>query len=383
MKSYKKQFPILKTITYFDSAALVQKPLSVIRAGAEFYTKFAINNHSKNSKLGLIIEEKIATVRKKIAKLIQAQSDEIIFTSGTTESINLFALMIQSQIKANDEILLSKYNHTSNLIPWFNIAKATKAKIVLSNNLEKDINKKTKIIAYSQKTNNINIIFDQAKIYNLALKNKAIVVNDATQAINSQEVNFNYFDVVAFSTNKLYGPTGLGILAIKKPLLDTLEPIKTGGGTISTIIDSQNWNYYNNVNKFEAGTLNLSAIWEFENALNLIETIGIANIKNYLKKLSFYLFDQLSQIENIQIYSKRGDSIILFNINNIPAQDISSYLGHNDIYVRSGTFCAPLISQILNQDSFVRVSLALYNDKKDVDKLVEYLKKYEGFLDFV
>ncbi|MXR09026.1 aminotransferase class V-fold PLP-dependent enzyme, partial [Mycoplasma hyorhinis] len=145
MKSYKKQFPILKTITYFDSAALVQKPLSVIKAGAEFYTKFAINNHSKNSKLGLIIEEKIATVRKKIAKLIQAQSDEIIFTSGTTESINLFALMIQSQIKANDEILLSKYNHTSNLIPWFNIAKATKAKIVLSNNLEKDINKKTKI----------------------------------------------------------------------------------------------------------------------------------------------------------------------------------------------------------------------------------------------
>lgn len=287
MKSYKKQFPILKTITYFDSAALVQKPLSVIKAGAEFYTKFAINNHSKNSKLGLIIEEKIATVRKKIAKLIQAQSDEIIFTSGTTESINLFALMIQSQIKANDEILLSKYNHTSNLIPWFNIAKATKAKIVLSNNLEKDINKKTKIIAYSQKTNNINIIFDQAKIYNLALKNKAIVVNDATQAINSQEVNFNYFDVVAFSTNKLYGPTGLGILAIKKPLLDTLEPIKTGGGTISTIIDSQNWNYYNNVNKFEAGTLNLSAIWEFENALNLIETIGIANIKNYLKNFLF------------------------------------------------------------------------------------------------
>ncbi|QJB71290.1 aminotransferase class V-fold PLP-dependent enzyme [Mycoplasma sp. 1654_15] len=383
MKTYRKYFPILKNITYLDSAALVQKPKSVIDAGVEFYTKFAVNSHSRNSKLGLINEEKIEIVRQKTAKLINSQTEEITFTSGTTESINLFVLMYKNFIKKNDEILLSSYNHTSNLIPWFNLAKEKKAKIVLSENIEKDINPKTKIISFSQKTNNINVEINIKKIKKLALKNKAIVVNDATQAINSQEVDFDDFDVVAFSSNKTYGPTGLGVLAIKKKLLNKLKPIKTGGGTVSTIVDETNWTYYENVNKFEAGTLNLAAIWEFEKSLDLIEEVGIKKINLQLKKISNYLYDELSKIKDIKIYGQRGDSILLFNIKNVPAQDISSYLGHNNIFVRSGTFCAPLISNILKEDSFVRVSLAFYNNKKDIDVLIKYLKNYEGFLDFV
>ncbi|UWD33901.1 aminotransferase class V-fold PLP-dependent enzyme [Mesomycoplasma molare] len=380
---FKKMFPMLENIVYLDSAALAQKPLSVIEAGVEFYSKFSISTRTSDSKIGILVQQKVDLVREKIAKLIDAKSDEIIFSSGTTESINFFSLMAKQFLKEDDEILLSYYNHSSNIVPWMQIAKELKLKIVFSKNILKDINEKTKLICYSQVTNNLNQNFNSDEIYKKAKENNAIVLNDAAQAIAHEKVTFKNSDVVVFSANKMYGPTGLGVLAIKNKILKNINPVFFGGGAVEKIESSNDWVSKKGVSAFEPGTPNLAAIWQFEKSIDLINEIKIENIHELNLELSKYLYDQLLTIKDIKIASKRGDFITLFNIKNYASQDIASYLGHKDIYVRSGNFCSKLIPLVEDENDYVRVSLAFYNDKSDIDKLIQALKEGGDFLSFL
>ncbi|MGZ9428848.1 aminotransferase class V-fold PLP-dependent enzyme [Mycoplasma sp. 1012] len=383
MNNYKKLFPMLSKITYFDNAALSQKPLSVIEAGVDFYSNYSISTRTSDSKIGIQVLKKVETVRKKIAKLIDAKKYEIIFTSGTTESINVFALMSKQFLKANDEILLSFYNHSSNIVPWIEIAKELNLKVKYSKNLLEDINKNTKIICYSQVTNNINQNFNSTEIYKKAKEVKAIVFNDAAQAIAHDKVSFKNSDIVVFSANKMYGPTGLGVLAIKSKILNKINPVIFGGGAVEKIDKSNNWTRKSGISAFEPGTMNLAAIWQLDKAIDLINEVSIEKIHNLNLEVANYLYDQLSTIEGINISSKRGDFITLFNIKQYAPQDIASYLGHKDIYVRSGNFCSKLLSEVENENNYVRISVAFYNDKTDVDKLVQALKEGGDFLSFI
>ncbi|WP_033160905.1 aminotransferase class V-fold PLP-dependent enzyme [[Mycoplasma] collis] len=384
-KNYRNLFPMLKKITYLDNAALMQKPSSVIKAGVEFYENFSISNRTIDSRLGLRIAKKINDVRQKIADLVDSSSDEVIFNSGTTQALNNFSQMIEPFIEENDEIIISYYNHSSNIIPWIEIAKKKKAKIIYSETIIEDINEKTKIICYSQVTNNFNKKIDLKFLYKKAKQFNAILVNDAAQAISSEKVSLKLCDVIAFSANKMYGPTGLGFLIIKKNLLKKLKPNIFGGGSVEKIVDLNNnlWNKKNSIEQYEPGTLNLAAIWQFEYSLDLLKEITLKKIKEKATKVAEYLYDKLLKIDDLIIHSNRGDLITLFTMKNSSAQDIASYLGHKDIYVRSGTFCSKLIPFIKNEQNYVRVSIAFYNNKKDIDTLIKALKEGGNFFEFL
>lgn len=388
--SYKKMFPMFKNnknIVYFDNSALTFKPKLVIKSINDFYTKYSVSTRTSDSTLGIKMSNLISQTKNNIGSLIDAKENEIIFTSGTTESLNLIIRML-SKIIFDGEILLSYYNHSSNIVPFIEIFKNSNIKINYfsdMNSLLKLINNKTKIISLSQITNNFNVAYDLETIYKLCKEKNIILINDAAQVITHQKISLHNSDVIVFSGNKLYGPTGVGVLCVKEDLLRKLEPQKWGGGQVQNI-DYNAWTAKNSLYKYEPGTLNFAGILGLNAAVNFIKLISYKKINQIENKLANYLYDELSKLDNIVIESKRGDLILLFNVKNIPSQDVTSYLGHKNIYVRSGIFCAHMITKNNNikyKNSYIRISISFYNTKRDVDILVKTLKKGGDFLEFL
>ncbi|ENY69590.1 Nitrogen fixation protein NifS [Mycoplasmopsis bovigenitalium 51080] len=383
MKHLRNQFPMAKKIVYLDSAALVLKPNDAIKAVNNFYKNYSVSVRTSNSPLGIKNDLLIKNLRQKVAKLLLTNLEEtsIIFTSGTTASLNNFAQMYSNSIEKGDEILLSAHNHSSNFIPWIEVAKLKNATIKVSQNMIEDINKNTKIIALSQITNNFHIDFDLNEIYAKAQKYNAIVVNDAAQAIVNEQVSMQNADVVAFSTNKFYGPTGVGVLAVKNNLLKKLSPNIYGGGSVLGIAKDCNWIQNNSIEGFEPGTANFAGLHMFDAALTFFnQNIGYEKTNKIIRDLSNYTHKILKKVKNIEIYSKPGDHIVLFNIKQHDSHDVAHYLGTQNIYVRSGVFCAHYLKNIYNENSYVRVSLGIYNNKKDIKRLVEALNNGGDFI---
>lgn len=385
----RKFFPMLinnKKLIYFDNAALMLKPKSVIKEGNDFYTKYSISNRTADSTLGIKIANKILETRNKVAKFVDANENEVIFTSGTTESLNLAARMLLQIVKSGT-ILLSIYNHSSNIVPFLELfSKNKNIKIKYFDDQKSLINlidENTKIISLSEITNNFQINYDLNEIYEICKKKNIILINDCAQAIAHKHVSLHNSDVLTFSANKLYGPTGLGALVIKNNLLNKLNPEKWGGGQVQNI-DYDKWELKPTIAKYEPGTANLVAICQFGKSIDFVNKITYAKIQEIESNLSNYLYEKLSIISNIKIDSKKGSNIILFNIKNIPSQDVASYFGHKNVYLRSGRFCAFLFSKHPNyQKTYIRISLSIYNTKKDIDKFIKLLNKGGNFLDFL
>ncbi|AWX42735.1 Probable cysteine desulfurase [Metamycoplasma cloacale] len=386
--SYKKMFPMFKNnkkFVYLDNAALTQKPYSVIEAGNEFYTKYSISTRTSDSKLGVYVLNKLNQARENIAKFLDAQPDEFIFTSGTTESLNLIAKMLSKWFDSG-EIILTYFNHNSNVLPYIENFNDSKFKFIFAETEEdiiNNINVNTRIIALPQLSNNIPKKFNLDLIYKKAKSVNAIVINDAAQAIAHSKVSLSNCDVIAFSANKIFGPMGVGGLVVKQELLTKLHPAKWGGGQVNDV-QMCNWNLKPNISRFEPGTPNLPGIFQFNQAIEFIKKIGYKKIVQKEAILSEYLIKRLKEIKDIQIETYPDSNIVLFNIGIYSPQDIASYLGHKNIYVRSGVFCAHNF-RMLNKfsKSYVRVSLSFYNSKKDIDKLIEALKQGGDFLDFI
>ncbi|WP_045433189.1 aminotransferase class V-fold PLP-dependent enzyme [Metamycoplasma canadense] len=383
----KKIFPMFKNnldIIYLDNAALTFKPKSVIKKGVEFYEKFSISTRTADSKIGIKIANDLRNVRQKIANFVQSNENEVIFTQGTTDGLNQIASML-SRITNNGEIIFSYFNHSSAIVPF--IENFKNKNIVFKycedeNSILKSINKNTKILIIPQTTNNFQIKFDLKKIYKKCKKYNTILINDAAQAIAHTKVDFNYCDVLVFSSNKIYGPTGSGALIVKEDILSKLSPIKWGGGQVQDIYQTCSWNMRNSISKWEPGTLNFAGILQMGEALNFLNSFNIKKIQKYETEIANYAYDELLKIKNITIDSKRGDTIILFNINSVSSQDVASYLGNRNIYVRAGAFCAYKFKEVNNlSNSYVRISLALYNNKNDIDVLVETLKNGGNFIE--
>ncbi|QKT05421.1 aminotransferase class V-fold PLP-dependent enzyme [Mycoplasma sp. OR1901] len=380
----RKQFPILNNITYFDSAALVLKPSIATNAITEYYTQKSISSRTADTPLGNEINQTIISVRNKVATLLDAKDSEIIFTSGTTESINLFVKMFEQLLKKDDVILLSSFNHSSNIIPWIEIGKQTGAIIKYSENLIEDIQNTSnlKIVSLAQETNNFNQDFDIDKIYKLTKEKGAYLFNDAAQAISHQKVSFSFSDAVAFSTNKFYGPTGLGVLAVKSELLKQMKPVKFGGGAIDDINKDSTWTLKKTIAAFEPGTPDIAGMYMFNKSLDFFNEIGYQRTQEILQKLSKYLHEQLSKLDNVEVFSKSGDYIALINVKGINSQDVATYLGSKQIYTISGIFCAPYLRNIKEEYSYLRISLAIYNNFEDIDKLINELKNGGDFYAF-
>ena len=376
----RKDFPLLEKTIYLDSGAGTLKPLSVIEKIVNYYKDYPINNHSVDSSLGEIVIRKINQTRKTISKLVDCKMHEIIFTTGTTDGLNKISRTLDHLVNKDDEIIISKYAHSSNAAPWIQLAKRNKAKIIISEDIINDINLKTKIVAFAQINNSIYKENDIEAIYQKIKSYGGILINDAAQAINSTKVTIKNSDIIVFSGTKLYGPTGSGALIVKEKLLKTLKPEIIGGGSVIDF-DEKTILLKSGFHGFEPGTLNVAGIIGMGAGIDYMVKYDDFNHK---KKLVKYAFDKLSKIKDIEMISKRSDYNVLFKIKNISSQEVVSYLGHRNIILRAGKQCALYLFNDKNGiDESIRMSFAIYNEKSDIDLAIKAIKEGQrgGFID--
>ena len=391
----KSDFPIFNNsdLIYLDNASTSQKPQAVLDTINSVYTKSNANVHRALYSLGTEATEKYEDSRKKIANFIGAHSEkEIIFTSGATESLNLLAYSLSSDLCPEDEILISEMEHHSNIIPWQRLAKRTGAKIQyipitiggeldLSevNNL---FNSNTKIVSITHVSNVLGTINPIKKISSMAHQYGAVLIIDGAQGAAHKKINVKDLgcDFYAFSGHKMLGPTGSGVLWGKLNLLDHMEPFMSGGEMIDKVtMTSATWNEV--PYKFEAGTPNFIQAIGLGAAVEYLESIGMDEITYHEKELTSYALNKLQTINNIKIHGFGNNRIgvVSFNIENIHPHDLAQFLNEYNIALRVGHHCAqPLLSK-LNETSTARLSTYLYNDEEDIDKLCSALQEIIGY----
>lgn len=390
MKNIKNEFPFFinnSEVTYLDSAASSLKLNSVIKRLNDYYINNGTNIHRGVYKLAHEATEAFELTRSNVAKLINANTEEIIFTKGTTDSLNKLALSLAELINPGDEIITSELEHHSSLLPWQAIAKEKGAKLVFvklddegritTNNFKKAINNKTKIVALTQVSNALGFITPVKEIVEITRNYNAYIIIDAAQSISHLSIDVKDLDVdfLAFSAHKMYGPNGVGILYGKANLLRELTPFEYGG-EMAHLVDKEESSYKDIPHKFEAGTPVIGEVIAFNEAVNFFLN---NDLDKYFKKemdLRRYLVDELLKIDDVIIYNKNANSpIVTLNVKNIHPHDVASILDQYNVYVRAGHHCAQLVNKRLEVASTLRVSIGIYNTKEDIDKFIFALNK--------
>ena len=386
---YKKDFPILNNdIIYFDNAATTLKPQCVIDEVVDYYKSYSANAHRGDYKISQIVDDKLNLARQKVKEFINAdEKEEIVFTSGATESLNIIIKgFLKNYLKSQDEILTTKAEHASLVLPLFNITKQNGAIVkyitlddnlkVTLENVKKSITNKTKAIVLSHVTNVLGDIRPIKEICYYAHKLGIIVIVDGAQSIPHEKVDVKDLDVdfLVFSAHKMLGPTGVGVLYGKEKYLRQVSPLIEGGGMNAFFDSFGNVEYKELPEKLEAGTQNLAGILGFSKAIDYINSIGIENIKQREIELKKYMIEKLSKLKNIIIYNKEvSNGIITFNVKDVFSQDVAASLDKNNICIRVGNHCAKILSEVLGVKNTCRVSLYFYNTKEEIDKIVELL----------
>ncbi len=409
MYSNKRDFTFFKNnnVIYFDNAGTSIKPKQVINAISKYYEVYSTNPHNSDSKLGYELFQKIENCRVKIKNFINAErKEEIIFVPSTTYALNQLAYSLgKKMIKQNDEIVLTEYEHSSNFLPWYRISKEKNLKIKflkMKNDLididkiDKVVNKNTKIISFAPNSNTFGYFNDPKIIISKIRKinNNAIIILDCAQSIVHQNINVQDYDVdfLTFSAHKIFGPTGIAVLYGKYNKLNELEPMIIGGGTfVANFFEKNNPNMfklnYNNLPyKLEAGTPNVSGILGLSAAIDYVnKNLGsVEKIHEYLINLQNYAINKMDLIlkNRIIIYNKKYPStMILFNMKNIFSQDVANFLGNEkNIILRAGQHCNSLFGCLIKEQTSLRVSFSVFNTKKEIDKLINFLNKEKTFL---
>ncbi|WP_284928236.1 aminotransferase class V-fold PLP-dependent enzyme [Candidatus Phytoplasma sp. AldY-WA1] len=391
---YRLYFPIFKNhknkFIYFDSAATSLKPKEVIDAIYNFYNYNGLSYKSFGP-LSLQVEQLIHKTRKKTAHFINAScAEEIIFTKGTTESLNILAHILSQDIEAGSEIITSELEHNSSILPWMKIANQKKAKLVFvplneenkitCRNFKKVLSSKTKIVALHHISNTFGYETPIKEIIKEVRKTKALIILDAAQSVSFKKIDVQDLDVdfMAFSAHKMYGPFGLGILFGKKNLLEKHKPFFIGGGSVQDV-NHQNFTIQNLPYSYEAGTPNISSIIAFQKSLEFIQKIGLKTIQQHNKHIIEQINFRLKKIPQIKIFNPNADHIINFNLGNIHPHDVEEFLIAKNIYVRTGKHCADLAIKKINQTSTIRISVGIHNNSEDIDILIDTLKKINNF----
>ncbi|AIS04340.1 cysteine desulfurase [Lactococcus lactis] len=400
LEGIKKDFPVLNQIVndeplvYLDNAATTQKPLKVLAAIKDYYENDNANVHRGVHTLAERATEKYEAAREKVRQFINAKSTkEVLFTRGTTTSINWVAQFAGQILKTGDEIVISIMEHHSNIVPWQEVAKKTGAilKFVYlkdgqldMDDLRKKITNQTKFVSIAHVSNVLGTINPVEEITKIAHEHGAYMVVDGAQstphmAIDLQKMDVDFF---AFSGHKMMGPTGIGVLYGKEELLNQFEPVEFGGEMIDFVYESHStwtelpW-------KFEAGTPNIAGAIALGAAIEYIQELGIDQIHQHEIELIDYLMPKLQEIEGLKIYGpkdnvKRG-GLIAFNIEGLHPHDVATALDMEGVAVRAGHHCAQPLLNYLETPATARASFYLYNTKADCDKLVEALKKTKEF----
>lgn len=385
----REDFNMLSTnIIYFDNAATTLKPKNVVDKIADYYNNYSANAHRGDYDISLKVDEKIEETRELIKEFINAEDkNQIIFTSGTTDSINKIVFGYYKYIlKDNDEVILSKAEHASNILPWFELQELIKFKInyvdlnddyeITIENIKKLINENTKVISLAGISNVIGDVRPIKEISDLANKYNISTLIDGAQLIPHKKVDVRdlNIDFLTFSGHKMCGPTGIGVIYGKKDILCNIHPIIVGGGMNSSF-DSSGKRIYNEIpTLLEPGTPNIAGIIGLNEAVRYLNNIGVKNIEEHEYALKSYLISKLEGIKNINIYNKSSKSgIVTINYNGIFAQDLAIYLNKYNICVRAGNHCAKMLKDEINVKNTVRISLYFYNTKEEIDYLIKVL----------
>lgn len=391
--SYKKEFPIFDNIEnhYLDTAATSQKPKIVLDKIKEYYEKYNGNPGRGSHTLSMEAAALLNDARKKVKEFINAKNiEEVIFTKGTTESINMIAFSYGMEfINEGDEIVLGISNHHANIVPWQIVAKKKKAKIkfvYLDKNGQFDINdfkykvsEKTKIVAISAVVNVTGVVQPVKEIIDFAHKKGALVLVDAAQSILhfKHDVQQLDADFLVFSGHKLFAPMGIGIMYGKKEILDKMPPFLYGGDMIEFVTE-QSSTFAPLPNKFEGGTQNVEGATTLKTAIEFIEKIGyneIEKIEKNLEMKALYSLKNLGFIETYCTNNVERVGVIAFNVKNVHSHDVAFILDSYGVAVRSGHHCAQPLMNYLGVPSCCRASFSIYNDEADIDKLIEGLLK--------
>ncbi len=392
----RKDFPILNTIAhgkklcYLDNAATTQKPEIVIETLNNYYKTKNANIHRGIHYLSEEATKAFEESREKVKKFINAKSNkEIIFTRGTTESINLVANSFgRVNLKENDEIIISQMEHHSNIVPWQLIAAEKNAKIkiipindkgeLILEDFEKLISEKTKLVSIVYVSNSLGTINPIKEIINKAHKFNIPVLIDAAQAVSHFPIDVQTLDCdfLAFSGHKIYGPMGIGILYGKENLLDMMPPFMGGGDMISKVTFEKTT--YNDLPyKFEAGTSNVADAIGLGTALDYTKNIGFENIQSHEKELLDYATEKLSKIEGLTIIGQAEEKgcVISFCLDNVHPHDVGTFLDFEGIAIRTGHHCTQPVMDRFKIPATSRASFALYNTKEEIDVLAAGIKK--------
>ena len=400
LEGIKNEFPVLNQIVndeplvYLDNAATTQKPLSVFSAIKDYYENDNANVHRGVHTLAERATEKYEAAREKVRAFINAKSTkEVLFTRGTTTSINWVAQFAGQILKADDEIVISIMEHHSNIVPWQEVAKKTGAilKFVYlkegeldMEDLRQKVTAQTKFVSIAHVSNVLGTINPIEEISKIAHEQGAYLVVDGAQstphmALDLQKMDVDFF---AFSGHKMMGPTGIGVLYGKEELLNQCEPIEFGGEMIDFVYESHStwtelpW-------KFEAGTPNIAGAIALGAAIDYIQELGIDQIHQHEAELIDYVMPKLQNIEGLTIYgpkdNKKRSGVIAFNIEGLHPHDVATALDMEGVAVRAGHHCAQPLLNYLDTPATARASFYIYNTKADCDKLVEALQKTKEF----
>ncbi|MBF7115507.1 cysteine desulfurase [Pediococcus pentosaceus] len=374
-------------IAYLDNAATMPMPDEVLEVIDTYYHAHKVNVHRGMYRLAHQVTEQYEAVRQATANFINAQdSSEIIFTSGTTDALNLVAFgYAEKQLQPDDEIIISVLEHHSNFIPWQRLARKTGAKLKIiglddQQNLDMQqfselLTEKTKLVAITLVSNVLGNHVDTKQIIEQTHHMGGVVVLDAAQAVGHLPLDVQKLDAdfLAFSGHKMYGPTGVGVLYGKQNLLEQVEPLRFGG-EMADEVDAQTATFQPLPLRLEAGTPNIAGVLGLGAAIQYLQKIGFATIKQHEQQLLNQLYQGLQQIPAIKIYGPRSaaerQGVLSFNYGNIHAHDVATIIDTENVAVRAGHMCAEPLMQALGVSSVVRASVSYMNTTEDVEQLL-------------
>lgn len=386
---YREDFPMFDNdIIYLDNGATTFKPKCVIDKMTEYYTKYSANAHRGDYDISYKVDVEYENARKLVSRFINAEMDEVVFTSGATESLNMIVSgFFEHILEPGDEVLITLSEHASNVLPWFMLARKNGIIVknieldsnlhVTLNNVIKAITPNTKVISLAHITNVVGDIRPIKEICEYAHEHNIFVVVDGAQSVPHIKTDVKDLDCdfLSFSAHKMCGPTGLGVLYGKHELLENLVPINYGGG-MNESFDSVDEVYLKDLpTRLEAGTPNIASVIGFGEAIKYLNNVGMDNITIHEIKLKKYLIEKLKTIPHINIVNDECDSgIIAFNVDGVFAQDVAYFLNKYHICVRAGNHCAKILKSAIGVKNTVRISMYFYNTYEECDKVYELLK---------
>lgn len=387
----RNDFPFLvkhPNVGYFDNAATMLKPQSVIDSVVDYYENLSSNIHRGDYTTAFETGKRYEAVRDKVSKFFNTDKETVVFTSGASESLNLIAHGYGfHNLKKGDTVLLNEAEHASNTLPWFALQDSIGINVEfikldsngrLSINALKDaMHDKVKLVSIAHVTNVLGHINDIKEIANIVHSYGALLCVDGAQAVGHIGVDIRDLDCdfYAFSAHKMLGPTGVGVMIAKKDVMKLIEPITTGGGNNIRYNACGEVVLKEGPAKFESGTPNIEGVLGFGAAIDYLNDFGIENVEPIIKPLHEHLLNALSKMEHIEIYNPNADvGIVSLSVKGIFAQDVAAYLNTFDLCVRSGEHCAKMLNGALHAEQSIRISLYIYNTIEEIERLIEALR---------